>query len=99
MRGRDGESYNIGIDKPEISIAQLADMVASKAADLFGYAGKVVRKKSSDEEYLTDNPNRRCPRIDKARSELTYEPKIHVEEGLRRSLIWYRDNSRGAEAL
>ena len=62
VRGRDGESYNIGIDKPEISIAQLADMVVSEAADLFGYAGKVVRQESSDKDYLVDNPNRRCPR-------------------------------------
>ena len=98
VRGRDGESYNIGIDKPEISIAQLADMVVSGAAELFGYTGKVVRQESSDKDYLVDNPNRRCPIIDKARSELAYEPKIYVEEGLRRSLIWYAENREAAEA-
>ena len=98
VRGRDGESYNVGIDKPEISIGQLADMVVAEAADLFGYEGKVVRKESSDKDYLTDNPNRRCPVIEKARSELAYEPKIYVDEGLRRSLIWYAENREAAEA-
>jgi UDP-glucuronate decarboxylase len=98
VRGRDGEPYNIGIDKPEISIAQLADMVVSQAADLFGYRGKVVRQQSTDKDYLVDNPNRRCPNIDKARSELGYEPKIYLEEGLRRSLVWYAENREAAEA-
>ena len=60
--------------------------------------GKVVRQKSSDEDYLVDNPNRRCPTIDKARGELAYEPKIGIKEGLRRSLIWYAENREAAEA-
>ena len=47
---------------------------------------------SDDEDYLTDNPNRRCPNIDKARSELDFNPNISLEEGLKRSLIWYSGN-------
>jgi nucleoside-diphosphate-sugar epimerase len=45
-----------------------------------------------------DNPNRRCPNIDKARSHLGYEPGISIEEGLRRSLIWYHHNQQAEEA-
>lgn len=98
IRGRAGEPYNIGIETPEISMATLADMVVAEARALFGYEGRVVFQNSSDTEYLTDNPNRRCPIIEKARTELGYDPKIGVEEGLKRALIWYSGN-REAEDL
>jgi UDP-glucuronate decarboxylase len=98
VKGRPGEAYNIGTETPEISMAELADRVVALAQELFDYGGQVVRQESSDKAYLVDNPNRRCPIIDKARTELGYEPGITVEEGLRRSLIWYRDNAEAAEA-
>jgi nucleoside-diphosphate-sugar epimerase len=56
-----------------------------------GYQGQVVRATSSDPEYLTDNPNRRRPSIAKARAELGYQPQVAIEEGLLRTLLWYRD--------
>ncbi len=92
VKGRKGEPYNIGIDRPEISVAALAEMTIAMARDLFGYEGKLVRKASADKDYLIDNPNRRCPVIDKARRELGYEPKVLPEEGVRRALIWYAHN-------
>jgi UDP-glucuronate decarboxylase len=92
VRGHDGEAYNIGIQEPEISVAALASMVARTASELFGYRGKVVLGKAQEADYLIDNPNRRCPVIDKARTQLGYEPKVLVEEGIRRSLIWYFHN-------
>ena len=73
-------------------------MVVAKAASLFDYRGKVVFQKSSDENYLVDNPNRRCPIIDKARSELGYDPKVDIDQGLERALIWYQDNSEAEDA-
>lgn len=98
VNGRPGEAYNIGIERPEISVAELAEFVIGTAKDLFGYHGKLVRKVSGEVDYLVDNPNRRCPVIDKARRELGYKPSIMVEEGLRRSLVWYHHNSEAAEA-
>jgi nucleoside-diphosphate-sugar epimerase len=97
VRGQIGEPYNIGIDHPEISMAELAQLVTRTAAELFGYRGKVVLGKAQQADYLIDNPNRRCPRIDKARAHLGFDPRILVEEGIRRSLIWYSHN-RVAEA-
>jgi nucleoside-diphosphate-sugar epimerase len=58
----------------------------------------VVRQRSSDKDYLVDNPNRRCPLINKAKTELEYRPSISIDEGLRRSLIWYHDNQQAEEA-
>jgi UDP-glucuronate decarboxylase len=98
VKGRNGESYNIGVEEPEISIAELAERVVGLARELFDYQGKVVRQVSPDQDYLVDNPNRRCPMIAKARAELGYDPCIPLSEGLRRSLIWYYDNRDAEEA-
>jgi UDP-glucuronate decarboxylase len=91
-RGGRGESYNIGVEEPEISMADLAERIAATGRELFGYTGKVVRQASDEADYLIDNPNRRAPRITKARNELDYEPAVTLDDGLRRSLIWYADN-------
>jgi UDP-glucuronate decarboxylase len=98
VKGRSGEAYNIGVDSPEISIAELAERVASIAGALLHYSGKILRHISPDRQYLTDNPNRRCPMIDKARNELGYNPVISLDEGLRRSLVWYSDHRDAAAA-
>jgi nucleoside-diphosphate-sugar epimerase len=98
VRGGAGEPYNIGIDRPEISIAQLSHQVVDAARQLFGYRGKVVLGHSREADYLVDNPNRRCPVIDKARQELGYDPKVLVEEGISRSLAWYSHNQIAAAA-
>ncbi len=68
------------------------------ARDLFGYRGKVVLGNSAETDYLVDNPNRRCPVIDKARNDLGFDPKMSIEEGIYRSLIWYSHNQVAAAA-
>ncbi|MEM9403028.1 MAG: NAD-dependent epimerase/dehydratase family protein [Pseudomonadota bacterium] len=95
VRGAPGEPYNIGNPEPEITIRELAECVASTARDLFGYSGEIVFAKSDDSQYLVDNPLRRCPSIKKAREALDYEPRIGLEDGIRRSLIWYSENREG----
>ena len=98
VKGRPGEAYNIGIETPEISVAQLADLVTGTARQLFGYTGKVVRGASTEADYLVDNPNRRCPTIEKARRELGFNPSVPIDEGLRRALIWYHYNREAEDA-
>jgi len=98
VKGGDGEAYNIGVDRPEISITELVEKIVGLARELFDYKGRVIKKVSSDKDYLVDNPNRRCPVIDKARTELGYHPGVSLDEGLRRSLIWYNDNREAEEA-
>jgi nucleoside-diphosphate-sugar epimerase len=97
VKGRPGEAYNIGVEEPEISMLELAEKMAAFSRELFGYEGKVVRQESEDKDYLTDNPNRRCPVLTKARSELGYDPHISLDDGLRRSLLWYAANREAAE--
>jgi nucleoside-diphosphate-sugar epimerase len=98
VKGGPGESYNIGIERPEISIAQLAEKVIAGARELFDYRGRLVRKANVEADYLVDNPNRRCPVIEKARTQLGYNPSILVDDGLRRALAWYHYHREAEEA-
>ena len=98
VRGRTGEAYNIGTESPEISMFDLARRITKIGAELFGYEGEVIRQPSPEVDYLVDNPNRRCPDINKARQELGYEPAVSLEEGLRRSLLWYQFNPTAEDA-
>lgn len=92
VRGRPGEAYSIGVEEPEISVADLARRMADLARELFGYLGQVVQQRSNDADYLTDDPSRRRRDIAKARRELQYDPVVQLDDGLRRSLIWYSEN-------
>jgi UDP-glucuronate decarboxylase len=98
VKGRPGEAYNIGVETPEISVIELADRLVTLSKDLFGYQGKLVRQESTDKDYLVDNPNRRCPIITKARTELGYDPQVTLDEGLRRSMLWYSGNREASDA-
>jgi dTDP-glucose 4,6-dehydratase/UDP-glucuronate decarboxylase len=40
VRGKSGEAYNIGVEGPEVSIAEVAKRVAQHARDLFGVQGR-----------------------------------------------------------
>jgi nucleoside-diphosphate-sugar epimerase len=97
VRGRDGEPYNIGVERPEISMLDLAQRLVALGRELFGYTGSLVHGVSRDTDYLVDNPSRRCPVLEKARSELGYGPSISLEDGLRRSLLWYADHRTAEE--
>jgi nucleoside-diphosphate-sugar epimerase len=98
VRGRTGEPYNVGIDRPEISMRDLAERVAATGRDLFGYTGRVRVQPPAETDYLVDNPSRRCPDLTKSRRELGYEPSILVDEGLRRSLVWYHYHPQAVDA-
>ena len=98
VKGHAGEPYNIGIEKPEISMADLADKMVALGQEFFDYRGQRICKPNPEADYLTDNPNRRCPNISKARAHLGYDPTVLVDEGLRRSVIWYYHNREAEDA-
>lgn len=87
--------FNIGMDKPEISVKELADIYAAAGEEIFNYKGKVCYQTSEDKDYLTNNPERRCPIIDKAREKLGYAPSIAVADGVRRFLQFIKENEEG----
>ena len=99
VRAAPGEAYNIGVETPEISMAELAErVVGARARAVRLPAARSCASASADGDYLVDNPNRRCPVIAKARAHLGYDPTIGIDEGLRRSLVWYRDNREAEDA-
>jgi dTDP-glucose 4,6-dehydratase/UDP-glucuronate decarboxylase len=88
LSDQDGESFNVGNDREEISMRTLAEEVAG----LFSNGMGVKFEASEDREYLTDNPQRRCPNLGKIRTKLGYEPEVMLHEGLGRTKRWYEDN-------
>ena len=87
LAGRPGEAYNVGNDSEEVAMLELARRISS----LFGGLD-VSFQSSKDKDYLTDNPQRRFPDLTKIRSELGYQPKVSMDEGLRRMKDWYSRN-------
>lgn len=94
LSAHNGEPFNVGTEEPEISMRTLAELCSSISGSKQG----VEFGHSSDADYLTDNPQRRCPDIRKARQMLGYAPKIDLEEGLRRTYQWYLANPAAEDA-
>jgi UDP-glucuronate decarboxylase len=80
-----GEPFNIGSDIGEISMRGMGEVLLKVAKS----SGKIIQKTSHEKHYLTDNPNRRCPNLEKARTLLGYAPAVPLEDGLARTLEWY----------
>ena len=93
LAGSPGEAYNVGIEKPEISIKKFADLFSRVGERITGKRSKIIAAKSDDPDYTADNPERRCPDITKLRS-IGYDPTVTLEEGLYRTLLWYQKNQK-----
>jgi len=78
--------FNIGSDGPEICVEELARLFAKVAEREFGLEPSVCFRTSGDADYLTDNPQRRCPDIGKARRLLGFAPEIELKDGIHRYL-------------
>ena len=83
--------FNIGNDSPEISVLDFANIFIKHSQLLFQFSPKVIYRRNKDNDYLVDNPNRRCPDIAKAKKLLGYNPKIDPSEGVRRYLIFLKE--------
>ncbi len=81
--GKKGEVYNIGNTDPEISVSQI-----------FKVLNKIHNKKlhskfiKHPKSYPSDEPQRRCPDLTKAKTHLNYKPKVKLEDGLINFLNW-----------
>ena len=49
------------------------------------------------DSYPSDEPNRRCPNIQKAIQEIDYNPRVSIDEGLRRFFQWTNENYEGSQ--
>jgi nucleoside-diphosphate-sugar epimerase len=84
-----GHAFNIGNPRSTLTIYNLARDII-----------KLVGSSSSIQFVKWDFPDveLRIPNIDKARRLLGFSPKVNLEEGLERTIAWYRDQmQRGTQ--
>ncbi len=85
LSGRPGEVYNIGNDKPEVTMYELASTICELLDN-----GAKPRKRPYPANYPAGEPQRRCPDLTKVRTELGYEPRVELKEGLKRTIAWFK---------
>ena len=78
---------NIGNPR-EVTILQLAEMISSLA----GADSEVVFH-----DRPVDDPEVRRPDIALAREKLGWEPQVSLEDGLRKTIDWAREEWRGSQ--
>ncbi len=79
--GKNGEVYNIG-NPYEISVLEIARLV------------KKMTNSKSNIVFLDkkpDDPSKRKPDITKAEKELGFKPLVSFEEGLKRTIEWFKE--------
>lgn len=92
IKGGRGEAYNIGNPNPELSVYQLADMIADVTGLDFARS-----QQDYPDSYPADEPQRRCPDISKAIADLGYSPEVPIESGLKRFFEWTQATYEGVE--
>jgi len=73
---------NLGNDI-EITVSKLAEMVLK----LCGSKSKVVFTQA-----MEDDPQQRCPDLAQAKDKLGWEPQVPVEDGLKKTIEWFKQN-------
>jgi UDP-glucose 4-epimerase len=77
-----GEVFNVGNERSVLTILELAEQIR----ELMGGQVDITFRPL----HYTD-VEMRIPNIDKARKLLGWEPKVDLEEGLSRTIAWYRE--------
>ena len=77
-----GEVFNVGNERSVLTIRELAEQIR----ELMGGKVEITFRPL----HYTD-VEMRIPNIDKARKLLGWEPKVDLEEGLSRTIAWYRE--------
>ncbi len=84
--GKSGNTYNIGNNKPEVSVKDIFKILKKMNNNV---KAKFINHPKS---YPNDEPQRRCPDINKAKKDLKYKTKVNLEKGLKQFLDWATDN-------
>jgi UDP-glucuronate decarboxylase len=90
LKGVPGETYNIGNPQPEVSMLDLVAAVQKAVGKPVPY--NVIEYPDS---YPADEPMRRSPDIRKARLQLEFDPKVDLDDGLRRFFGWALETYSG----
>ena len=79
-----GESFNIGNPRSAVTIYDLATRIKRLA----GAPGDIVFQ-----EMTYEDVELRIPNVDKARELLGFEAHVELDDGLERTIAWYRESS------
>jgi UDP-glucose 4-epimerase len=79
-----GHAFNIGNPRATLTVRGLAERII----DLAGSRSTIVHR-----EALAADVEIRVPSIESARTILGYEPSVMMEEGLKRTVEWYRQHA------
>lgn len=67
----------------EFTMTELAEVVSKVVG---------IPNKTIDKPLPPDDPKQRCPDISKAKKELGWEPFVQLEEGISKTVEWFRNN-------
>ena len=77
-----GHSFNIGNPRATVTIYQLARMIVRLADS---------RSEIRFVPWNFPDVELRIPDIDKAQKLIGYKPRVELEDGLMRTIVWYRE--------
>jgi nucleoside-diphosphate-sugar epimerase len=83
LKGRPAEAYNLGNDKCEVSILELAEIMTKLFPKM---SLKVIKKSVQPAGYIRSRIKRSCPDISKICA-LGWEPNITIKEGFKRTIM------------
>jgi dTDP-glucose 4,6-dehydratase len=90
VKGRAGEVYNIG-GGTELTNKELTQRLLEACGADWGSVDNVTDRKGHDRRYSLD--------ITKISNELGYQPQVSFDDGLARTVAWYRENRAWWEPL
>lgn len=90
LQGRDGAVYNIGAEgeRTNLEVARRILGILGKSEDLISF---VADRPAHDRRYAVDSS--------RLRRELGWSPRISFEDGLDRTVRWYRDHPRWVDGV
>ena len=83
LLGKSGEVYNIGNDTEEITIKELAEIIA----EIFNKNIEVIIE-AKNLLYLKGSPQKSCPDMAKTLTEFGLKNEITIKEGLKKTIKW-----------
>ncbi|MBM4134685.1 MAG: NAD-dependent epimerase/dehydratase family protein [Nitrospira sp.] len=95
MSDQNGAIFNIGNDQEEVTIHQVAERVRKILGPPWV---EIQQRVNQDTQYLSDNPQRRCPDLTRLRTRFQWEPKVPLTDGLARTLQSFTQKCGAREA-
>lgn len=90
LEGKNGEAYNLGNPKAEVSIVELA----KKLIEIYPEKNlKVIEVEQNNLNYLKSEIKRNCPCIDKIKK-IGWNPEIGIKDGFKRTIESYLESEQ-----